>query len=523
MRVFFTTLLLGWMVLEPAHATDEHAEFDTVLQVPFHSDSAGQRRVLMRFSPPDSARHLLRWRLELLPRHDETVVRSWRGERMLDGEAAEVSMIWRAAVPEGVYRMRLRARLDDGAEVEQEWPVAVGAHRPPPATLAPAQLLADTDRRQTGGYDVYLGNLHSQTNHSDGGGALDQCDGAQSPQSGAYGPADAYAYAAQHDLDFLMTSEHNHMYDGSDSTRADANADTARALFHDGLRQAEHWNAGANQLLAIYGQEWGTISKGGHINILNAGALLGWERNAAGDLLADEETPKNDYASLYTLMAGRGWFGQFNHPQKDQFAFEGKPLAWSADGDASMLLCEVMNSSAYSTNTSETETRRSNFEATCNALLEAGYHLAFSSNQDNHCANWGSAYSNRTAVLLPRNTPLTQNSLMEALQARRVYATMDKQAQLIFTANGHMMGARITNTGKVTLRLRYTSGSGREPAAVAIFHGVPGRNGKVATLASTQQRTITPLPGEHFYYARVTQDDGKMLWSAPIWVTQKTR
>ena len=67
-------------------------------------------------------------------------------------------------------------------------------------------------------YTVYFGNLHSQTNHSDGGGALATCTGAQNPQSAPLGPTDAYNYAMNKGLDILMTSEHNHMYDGSDST-----------------------------------------------------------------------------------------------------------------------------------------------------------------------------------------------------------------------------------------------------------------------------------------------------------------
>ncbi len=28
-----------------------------------------------------------------------------------------------------------------------------------------------------------------------------------------------------------------------------------------------------------------------------------------------------------------------------------------------------------------------------------------------------------------------------------------------------------------------------------------------------------PEPGKHYYFAKVTQADGIMLWSAPIWVT----
>lgn len=531
MRVFLTTFGVALTMMSSTHAIAGHDEFEATLALPFHADDRGPRVALLRFLPPPGGPHRLRWRLDLLPRHDDTVVRSWRGERLLAGGETEVEVRWRAKVPNGIYRMKLSARLDDGTRAEQSWPVAVGPVTAPtapvasrrPATLARQPAPAQPGAAEAAGYDVYLGNLHSQTNHSDGGGALEQCHGAQNPQSGAFGPTDAYQYAQRHGLDFLMTSEHNHMYDGSDRTAADADPSAARALYMEGLEQAARWNAAQNKLLALYGQEWGTIANGGHINILNAGALLGWERNAQGELLAGAETPKNDYAALYRMMSERGWLGQFNHPAKDQFSIAGKPLAWSPQGDRAMLLCEVMNTSAYSTNTSESETRRSNFESSCNALLEAGYHVAFSSNQDNHCANWGAAYSNRTAVLLPRNTALNAESLMAALQARRVYATMDKHAQLIFTANGKMMGERIRNSGKLTLQMHYTSGNGRGAAAVAFFHGVPGRNGKVSAVSSKTRHTLTPLPGEHFYYARVTQHDGKIIWSAPIWVSQQAR
>jgi hypothetical protein len=29
----------------------------------------------------------------------------------------------------------------------------------------------------------------------------------------------------------------------------------------------------------------------------------------------------------------------------------------------------------------------------------------------------------------------------------------------------------------------------------------------------------TPEPGKHYYFIKVTQADGNLLWSAPIWVT----
>ena len=312
------------------------------------------------------------------------------------------------------------------------------------------------------------------------------------------------------------------MYDGSDGTNANADAAKARALYQSGLASAAAFSASKINFLALYGMEWGVINKGGHVNIFNSDELLGWERNGQGELLADTVTPRSDYAALYTLMRKRGWVGQFNHPaHSGQFVVNGVPLGYTEDGDETMVLCEVMNSTAFSTIDTETETRRSNFEGACNRLLEAGYHLAFSTNQDNHCANWGASYTNRTGVLLPDGTPLNRENLVAALKARRVFATMDKTAQLVFTANGRMMGERFVNRGPLTLQANYASNSGKKVAAVAIMEGIPGRNGLVSEVSNLVTSTFTPAPGAHFYYAKVTQEDGNVLWSAPVWVTQE--
>jgi hypothetical protein len=57
-------------------------------------------------------------------------------------------------------------------------------------------------------------------------------------------------------------------------------------------------------------------------------------------------------------------------------------------------------------------------------------------------------------------------------------------------------------------------------ALVQVFEGVPRRNGTVTQLSESAATRILPGVGEHFYYARVTQDDGKVVWSAPVWVNQ---
>jgi hypothetical protein len=185
-----------------------------------------------------------------------------------------------------------------------------------------------------------------------------------------------------------------------------------------------------------------------------------------------------------------------------------------------MVMCEVLNTSAFSTNTLETETSRSTYEGACKKALEAGFHVAFSTDQDNHCANWGASYTNRTGVLIPTGTALTNASFIAALQARRVFATMDKTSQLVLTANGHVMGERFSNSGTLNLVANFASTSGKTASTVLIYEGVPGRNGTVTQLSTSASTTITPAVGEHFYYAKITQNDGNILWSAPVWVTQ---
>ncbi|KRB87267.1 CehA/McbA family metallohydrolase [Duganella sp. Root198D2] len=529
-------------------STADHHEFEATLHAPYRAVAGTNeaRSFKLEFSYPYAKNaQSVSWVLEVVAPNG-SVVERWTGVERLQDKPVTVNVEWagrnrRNALPNGIYKARLRAISDDaqrglasGADAvprriashegeihDQEWEIAIGQQAQAKAAAAPS-LMAVAPAPSSLPYTVYFGNMHSQTNHSDGGGDLGACTGAQNPQSAAYGPTDAFNYAKNRGLDFLMASEHNHMYDGSDSTNTSATPATAKALYQSGLSEAASFNAANPNFLAIYGMEWGVINNGGHMNILNSNELLGWESNSSGQLLADTYTAKNDYANLYTLMRQRGWLGQFNHPSTSgQFLVNGVALGYTADGDEAMALCEVMNTSAFSVNTTETETGRSNYEGACKKALEAGFHVAFTTDQDNHCANWGASYTNRTGVLIPNGTALSTASFMDAVRARRVFATMDKTSQLVLTANGHIMGERFTNSGTLNLVANFTSSSGKTVSTSEFYEGVPGRNGTVTLLAASANTTITPADGAHFYYAKVTQDDGNILWSAPVWVTQQ--
>ena len=566
-----------FMALTVSHASFaaeiDHREFEATLHVPFKADAKATnakteaRSFTLKFDYPHVATAQdIKWRVELTGPNGQ-VVQHWFGAERLFKKKVEVKLRWDGrldaiSTPDGLYTVRMRAVANEAAPgavdqselsveqallaggeeiIEQSWQLALGKSAAPIMPRFEA-LPTTTGNKSSGGgsfasqgitvqsavpatgalpYTVYFANLHSQTNHSDGGAPVTSCTGSSQPLQTPNGPAEAFAYAKNRGLDILMASEHNHMFDGSSGTNTTASPAAAKSLYQSGLTSAANFNTANPSFLAVYGMEWGVINNGGHMNIFNSSELLGWEYNGSGQLLADTFTDKPDYAGLYALMRQRGLVGQFNHPASTgQFLINGVALGYSADGDQAMALCEVLNTSAFSTNTTETETGRSNYESGCKKALEAGFHVAFTTNQDNHCANWGASYTNRTGILIPNGTPLTQASFIAALKARRLYATMDKTSQLVLTANGHIMGERFANAGPLNLVANWSNTSGKTVSSVSIVEGVPGRNGTPTEVSSTANTTITPSAGEHYYYAKVTQSDGNILWSAPIWVTQ---
>lgn len=547
-------LSLGLLLaLTPAHSQDlEHGEYEVSLNASFQP-VRGQWPIAVEFEYPDAVDRA-RWSLEIVSPQGRVVHRQQGTTALRDG-SGQMASDWNgrddsgAPVPAGYYTVRVRAFTEGAGVREETYDVLVGdPPRPRDVTqLRPLPVGAPATRaaRAGGGgggggggvrlmraapapsnlpYTIYYGNLHSQTNHSDGGTAVGHCTHAETPGQGEKGPADAYEMMrTRADGDFLLTSEHNHMYDGSTRVDRDADPRDAIALFRKGLKAASDYRRDHPGFLALYGLEWGVIGGGGHLNLINPDALANWESNASDELIGTVETPDKDYAALYQTMRERGWIGQFNHPENSQFAIDGDPMAFDENGAEVMVLAEVLNTSAFSkaTNQPRDATRRA-FTSQWNTLLERGYRVAPASNQDNHCANWGLSSTNRTGVLIRDDLALSRTNFLNALKARRVFATEDKDGQLVMTANGKVMGQSLQNRGPLTLKALHAHSNGQRVRRVQFFEGVPGRNGDVEAIGSNEGTlTFTPDPGEHFYYVVVTQDNGLRLWSAPVWVSQE--
>ncbi len=553
------------LAVHPSVKYPDHHEFEAELVAPFTSTQAsGARRfsVTMGYLGAPVGEQFA-YQLELVA-PDGRVVQRYSGVERFQGQPMTLNFDWAgrssgAALVDGVYQARLTAFAADAdttgtsdasdARVAALKVAAVAAGHTPQAIsfqfvlgatpVAPmpafralalgSQIVAGETPRSRAlsasalpnwPYTVYYGSLHGQTRDSDGGGDLATCNSSQAAQTGAYGPDTAFPYAKSKGLDFFANTDHNHYFDGS-SGLGTVPAATAINRYAAGVAIANNYTAANPSFLAMYGMEWGVISGGGHLNIFNSDELYSWEYDPSNQLYGNRYVAKGDYASLYTVMRAAGQVGQFNHPDlTGQYIINGVDFGYTADGDEVMVLAEVSNTSAFSNIDNETQQPGAGYEDAYRKILERGFHAAPATNQDNHCANWGSAYTNRTAVLIPNGTPLTKASFVEALRARRVFATHDKNSQVVFSANGAIMGSRIGNTGALNLNVGYANTAGHTVALVEIWQGVPGRNGTMTLLTNSATYSHTPVDGLHVYYAKLTQDDGKILWSAPIWVNQ---
>jgi hypothetical protein len=137
-----------------------------------------------------------------------------------------------------------------------------------------------------------------------------------------------------------------------------------------------------------------------------------------------------------------------------------------------------------------------------------------------------------TAVLSDR---LGHQSIFDALYNRACYATTGERIILGVTVAGHLMGSELSTAQKPGLHVNrhiagYVVGTSKIEKVEII------RNGEVLHLYKPKNQSfdfeyddMTPLQDVIikesetkatfiFYYIRVTQSDGHMAWSSPIWV-----
>ena len=205
-------------------------------------------------------------------------------------------------------------------------------------------------------------------------------------------------------------------------------------------------------------------------------------------------------ASMYQAAADAGVIVKFNHPGDGATVFDG--LAYSEVGDKAVQLMEVRSD----------EEQQAYIRA-----LNNGWHIAPDGSDDTHSSNWGSC-GTWTAILAPG---LSKRNILDALRNRRCYSTQDRNCRLSFTVNGVVMGGAVTGTAKefrVVVAVEDPDDAD-QAAKVELFRdGAVVETHEPNSTRCRSETVRTPEPGQHYYFVKVTQADGNVMWSAPVWV-----
>ena len=314
-------------------------------------------------------------------------------------------------------------------------------------------------------WTAYFGLLDAHTSLSDGLGSVQE----------------AFSHAAQVEgLDFFAVTDHS----GSlDSGKWASGKQAAAAVTDDNF-------------VGIFGYEmtWGEDKMVGHINTFGTEGWL--TPNQPGmDTLAG-------YCAALAKLPGQ--VSQFNHPGIYLGDFDGfrdyDPIC-----DAGVQLLQVEGEGGES------------FYSYYIQALDYGWHVAPTVGQDNHHGNWGADGLSRTAVLAKS---LSENALYEAMAARQVYATQDPDLYIDYRLNGNLMGTVMGITEGLEASVILDDPTDAQEALVEVI----GSGGVVLASGNPVDGALTlPLPdGFPYYFLRVTQSDGDVAVTAPVWVDDYT-
>ncbi len=340
------------------------------------------------------------------------------------------------------------------------------------------------------GYQLYFGQLHSHTNISDGAGSV----------------TEAFQHATQVDnLDFLAVTDHSNSFDNESDESVDLGADLSGV--------SSEWKQGHDAAAAvtdddfvgIYGFEMTWSDGFGHINTFNTPGFESRSNSEFGNKSGGTEGYQNYYDKLKEVTES---LSQFNHPGTtfgdfQDFAFYDPVI------DQRITLIEVGNgegaigSSGYFPSY-EYYTR----------ALDKGWHVAPTNNQDNHKGNWGDSNTARSVVLAYN---LTEEAIYDAIANYRVYATEDNDLSILYSLNGNAMGSILPDQDSISISAQISDPTDSADMKVeVIVNG--GLVAATKTLSGGNGTVEFSLSDDYsYYYLRVTQSDGNIAVTAPVW------
>ena len=362
-------------------------------------------------------------------------------------------------------------------------------------------------------YQLYFGQLHGHTQYSDGAGSLDS----------------ALSYIKNlpdsANVQFVAFTDHSNYFDSKNAPNVeaalydtslvkDSDASHSWKTYKDTIAQFNEDNAGS--MVAIGGFEMTWSGGPGHINTFNTPGIVS-RNNKTLNNKTDDAGMKAYYA-LLSQTEGANSISQFNHPGTTFGNFKDFSY-WNPVIDSRMYMVEVGNGEGQIGAGGYYPSYEQYIMA-----LDKGWHLAPTNNQDNHQGKWGNANDARDVILTDN---FTEEGIYDAIRALRMYATEDKNLELGYTVNGLMMGSRIeTVPGKLDIEVSVYDPDRTDSIAKV---EVVVNSGKVAHVwddpAEFKSGTlsVTLAPEYSYYFIRVTQKDGDLAVTSPVWVGESLK
>ena len=360
-------------------------------------------------------------------------------------------------------------------------------------------------------FQRYFGQLHSHTQYSDGAGSLES--------------ALAYVKALPDNanVDFVAFTDHSNYFDKSgaanpegalyDMTKATEYSQQTWKSYKDAVAAFNADNAGS--MVAIAGFEMTWSGGPGHINTFNTPGIVSRNNTTLNNKTKDAGLQA--YYKLLSQTEGVDSISQFNHPGTTFGNFIDFGY-WDAVVDTRMYMVEVGNGEGQIGAGGYYPSYEQYIMA-----LDKGWHVAPTNNQDNHKGKWGNANDARDVIL---TDDFSESGIYEALRARRMYATEDKNLDLDYTVNGNMMGSIIDVPEKLNFEISFNDPDRTDSIAkveLVVNSGKVAYTWDSAADLAKGSVSVELAPEYTYYFVRVTEGDGDLAVTAPVWVGESLK
>lgn len=361
-------------------------------------------------------------------------------------------------------------------------------------------------------FQRYFGQLHSHTQYSDGAGSLES--------------ALAYVKALPDNanVDFVAFTDHSNYFDSKNNPNVEAALyDTSLVKDSDPSHSwATYKNtvaafnaANAGKMVAIAGFEMTWSGGPGHINTFNTPGIVSRNNTTLNNKTKDAGLQA--YYKLLSQAEGANSISQFNHPGTTFGNFIDFGY-WDAVVDTRMYMVEVGNGEGQIGAGGYYPSYEQYIMA-----LDKGWHVAPTNNQDNHKGKWGNANDARDVIL---TDDFTEDGIYAALRARRMYATEDKNLDLDYTVNGNMMGSIIDVPEKLNFEISFNDPDRTDSIAkveLVVNSGKVAYTWDSAADLAKGSVSVELAPEYTYYFVRVTEGDGDLAVTAPVWVGESLK